>query len=564
MGAGAAALALWRAEVAPLARFRPPEAPPPVFSSYLILCEGGEGAPPVWKLGDALTERVFLHGEGAAPGGSEAFARLLDEHCAWVFLVEASLLPGVTDTLGRVAERILGPGYRVHSARLAPARTEVEAEALAERLANPLLHDVRIHERSSFLADHSAGGARFPPPSPPAPPSGAAVDVSLDVSDAALEALAREGIRGPDGVPRGPLGLSLADLKAIRSRMGPTLRDAELETFAQTWSEHCRHRIFAAPLGEIREGIFRRYIQGATEEVLRRNRFSVQDFVLSVFSDNAGAVALDDDWLLCDKVETHNSPSALDPFGGALTGILGVNRDCLGFGLAARPVANRYGFCLPPEEDARPLWRDPARRLPLPSAATLCEGVIAGVGHGGNASGIPTLQGFVRRDPAWRGKPLVFCGTLGLAPRRLPGGRASHKKRARPGDLIVMAGGRVGADGIHGATFSSEALHAGSPSAAVQLGDPFEQKKLADALLRDLQAAGAYASITDNGAGGLASSVGEMARESGGAEVELSAVPLKHPDLAPWQIWISEAQERMTLAVPARADGRGCGRLSGP
>jgi phosphoribosylformylglycinamidine synthase len=185
----------------------------------------------------------------------------------------------------------------------------------------------------------------------------------------------------------------------------------------------------------------------------------------------------------------------------------------------------------------------PARRI--------LEGVVRGINAGGNQSGIPTPLGFVAVDPSYRGKPLVFGGTVGLLPRKV-NGKKLYEKRARPGDLIVMAGGRVGADGIHGATFSSESLSAGSPATAVQIGDPITQKKLSDALIREARDKLLYTSITDDGAGGLSGSVGEMARESGGCEVDLDSVPLKYAGLAPWQIWLSESQERMTLAVPKK------------
>ncbi|MEK9176958.1 MAG: AIR synthase-related protein, partial [Patescibacteria group bacterium] len=249
------------------------------------------------------------------------------------------------------------------------------------------------------------------------------------------------------------------------------------------------------------------------------------------------------------------TPSALDPFGGAVTGIVGVNRDTLGFGLGAKPVANVYGFCFAPPEDGTRLYRDAARAQEMFSAKRIAEGVIKGINAGGNQSGIPTPLGFMLFDRSYRGKPLVFAGTVGLIPRKR-GGRKLYEKRARPGDYIVMLGGRVGLDGIHGATFSSESLASSSPATAVQIGDPITQKKFSDAIVKEARDMGLYDSITDNGAGGLSSSVPEMASamaingKDGGCRVELSKVPLKYPGLEPWQIWISESQERMTLAVP--------------
>ena len=273
---------------------------------------------------------------------------------------------------------------------------------------------------------------------------------------------------------------------------------------------------------------------------------------MSVFKDNSGGIVFDDQYIVTHQVETHNSPSALDPFGGSITGIVGVNRDALGFGLGARPIANVYGFCVGDPEETSVLYRDKALTQPLLPARRILEGVIKGINHGGNQSGIPTPLGFVAVDPRYRGKPLVFAGTVGLIPRKMHGKKMSEK-RARVGDYIVMTGGHVGLDGIHGATFSSEVLAEGSPATAVQIGDPITQKKMSDAIVREARDAGLYSSITDNGAGGISCSVAEMAKECGGCVVDLEKVPLKYPGLAPWQIWISESQERMTLAVPPRS-----------
>jgi phosphoribosylformylglycinamidine synthase len=264
-------------------------------------------------------------------------------------------------------------------------------------------------------------------------------------------------------------------------------------------------------------------------------------WLVSVFDDNAGLIEFDDDHLFALKAETHNSPSALDPYGGAMTGIVGVNRDILGAGMGCKCIFNTDVFCF-----ASPYYDgDIPDRLLHPRR--VLRGVHRGVKDGGNESGIPDINGAIVFHERFLGKPLVFCGTGGLIPRTV-GGKPSHEKAARPGDLVVMVGGRIGKDGIHGATFSSEELHEGSPATAVQIGDPITQKKMSDFLLeaRDL---GLYTCVTDNGAGGLSSSVGEMARDSGGAEMYLDKAPLKYPGLAPWEIFLSEAQERMTVAL---------------
>ena len=320
--------------------------------------------------------------------------------------------------------------------------------------------------------------------------------------------------------------------------------DVEMEVLAQTWSEHCKHKIFAANI-QYEEagaktnipGLFKTYIQKPTFDFQKQ-----KDWAISVFKDNAGIVRFHEAVDVCIKVETHNSPSALDPYGGALTGILGVNRDILGTGLGARPIANTNVllFGNPDETEALP------KGLFHPSE--VLKGVHKGIQDGGNKSGIPTVNGAMLFDESFSGKPLVFCGTVGVLPREV-NGVPSASKNQRPGDLIVMVGGAVGLDGIHGATSSSLALDSTTPSTMVQIGDPLTQKRVMDFLLeaRDL---GLYNSLTDNGAGGLSSSIGEMASETNGARVELDRVPLKYPGLMPWQIFVSESQERMTFSVP--------------
>ncbi len=475
---------------------------------------------------------------------------------SYTYAIEIGYLPGVTDNVGKTAQetiedcigRKFPEGERVYSSVILFLEgniTESEATAFARELHNPLIEratvfkvgqkipivvpKVRLHERAK------------------------AGEVNLNVNNKELMKISREGIKG-----RGPLSLSLKAMKTIRDHFRKLKRkptDVELESLAQTWSEHCKHTIFADPLDEVKEGIYRRYIKGATEKI--RKQKGKKDFCVSVFKDNSGAIAFDDEYLITHKVETHNSPSALDPFGGSVTAIVGVNRDCLGFGQGAKPIANTYGFCVADPNDSMELFRDKSKKQPLLTARRILEGVVRGINIGGNQSGIPTPLGFVAVDPSFRGKPLVFGGTVGLIPRSRTSSlrgkpRNLYEKRAMPGDYIVMVGGRVGLDGIHGATFSSESLASGSPATAVQIGDPITQKKLSDALIREARSQGLHSSITDDGAGGLSGSVGEMAKESGGCEVELEKVPLKYPGLAPWQIWLSESQERMTLAVPKK------------
>jgi phosphoribosylformylglycinamidine synthase len=380
--------------------------------------------------------------------------------------------------------------------------------------------------------------------------TGNSTEIDLWISDEKLDRLGKRGIQNKGGTYRGPLGLGVDELKAIRTyfhNKGRLPTDIEIETLAQTWSEHCKHTIFANPIDSIKDGLYKSYIKKATSEV--RKSKGKKDFCVSVFTDNSGVIAFDDDTVITHKVETHNSPSALDPFGGAVTGIVGVNRDTIGTGLGSKPIINYYGYCFADPRDKTILYRDSERRQELLSAKRIMDGVIEGVNAGGNQSGIPTPQGFMLFEKRFRGKPLVFVGTVGMMPRKI-NGKESYIKSARPGDMIVMVGGRVGLDGVHGATFSSVALDSGSPATAVQIGDPITQKKLSDALIKEARDRGLYTSITDNGAGGLSSSVGEMAEQSGGCLVYLDEVPLKYSGLSPWQIWISESQERMTLSVP--------------
>lgn len=475
------------------------------------------------------------------------------------FAFEVGFLPGVTDNVGNTATQTIEDlfkwkfpeGKRVYFSVITFLKGKISTEErkmIEESLYNPLIERIQIKSKTELLKQKVLDAVV---PIVHLKGSSAPLKINLNLSDEELQEIGKKGILGKNGKRRGPLALSREYLKLIRDYFKKKEKrnpyDIELESIAQTWSEHCKHIIFASPLDEIEEGIYRRYIKGATEKI--RKEKGEKDICVSVFKDNSGAIIFDDDYLITDKVETHNSPSALDPFGGAVTGIVGVNRDCIGFGKGAKPVINRYGFCFADPETMQPLYRDKELQHKMLSPKRIMQGVISGVRAGGNESGIPTPCGFIYFDKRYQGKPLVFCGTIGLIPRKI-NGKLGHLKKARKGDLIVMIGGKVGMDGIHGATFSSEPLDMGSPSTAVQIGDAITQKKFSDALIKEARDLDLYNSITDNGAGGLSCSVAEMARESGGFYVQLEKVPLKYPDLEPWQIWISESQERMTLAVP--------------
>jgi len=320
-------------------------------------------------------------------------------------------------------------------------------------------------------------------------------------------------------------------------KQGRNPTDAEIETLAQTWSEHCVHKTFKAKLsfaGSTIDNLLKSTIMKATEELGK-------PWCLSVFEDNAGVIDFDGRWALCFKVETHNHPSAVEPYGGAATGIGGVVRDPLGTGLGAKPILNTDVFCFGPPDL-------PYEKLPkgVLHPRRIFKGVRAGVADYANRLGIPTLNGAILFDERYVANPLVFCGTLGLLPKELGG---SYQQS--PGDLVVVVGGRTGRDGIHGVTFASGQLTEESSKVSytsVQIGNPIMEKKLIDVLIqaRDHRL---YSRITDCGGGGLSSAVGEMAAETG-TTVYLDKVPLKYAGLSYSEIWVSESQERMLLAVP--------------
>ena len=478
------------------------------------------------------------------------------------WMVEIGFRPGVTDNVGRTAREAVAislqkdfpADFSVHTAtqfflRGSCSRKQVERIA-DEIIANKLIQTITVYSHEEWLKLHTGefGVPRVSESHVPA----LFKEINLNVSDDELLAISKNGM----------LALSLDEMTVIRDHFKnpETMRlrkllelpdgitNVELEILAQTWSEHCKHKIFNATIKYYEDdkppvvisSLFKSFIRDTTAIV--RKAKGKNDICLSVFKDNAGVIRFNKDSAVVFKVETHNSPSALDPYGGALTGIVGVNRDPFGTGLGCRLIANTDVFCF-----ASPFYdKDLPPRILHPKR--VMEGVREGVEHGGNKSGIPTINGAIVFDERFLGKPLVYCGTLGLMPLEI-NGHKGYEKKALTGDHIIMVGGRIGKDGIHGATFSSEPLNEGSPVTAVQIGDPITQKRMTDFLLyardRDL-----YNSITDNGAGGLSSSIGEMAQDTNGAIVFLDRAPLKYHGLAPWEIYVSEAQERMNVAVP--------------
>ncbi len=350
----------------------------------------------------------------------------------------------------------------------------------------------------------------------------------------------------------GQLFLSVEEMKAIQryfKKLGRNPTDCELETIAQTWSEHCKHKTFRGKIEyvEIKEKGKRKKEKGKKIKINNLLKSTImkvtkelnKPWCVSVFHDNSGIIRFDEDNNICFKVETHNHPSALEPYGGAGTGMGGVIRDALGTGLGAKPIINTDVFCF-----GHPDY--PHSKLPkgVLHPKRIMKGVVAGVRDYGNRMGIPTSNGAVLFDENFIGNPLVFCGNAGILPKN------KSFKKVHKGDLVVVVGGRTGRDGIHGATFSSGELTHKTKSvlgSAVQIGNPIQEKKVTDAILkaRDMNL---YNSITDCGAGGLSSAVGEMGEELG-AEIHLEKVPLKYEGLGYDEIWISEAQERMVLSV---------------
>ncbi len=495
-----------------------------------------------------------------------AINRPLATHFDW--LLEVGFRPGVTDNVGKTAREaiflLLGENLGDRQVNVYTSRqylisgpiSKTDAERIAsDLLANDLIERHQVVSKADF--DFKKGlPAIVPQVTGHDEPR--VDEINLTTLDAgALLKISSEKLLALNGEEMQAIVQYYRDPAVIQARkkvgLDENTTDVELECLAQTWSEHCKHKIFNSRIEyndgrtkKIIDSLFKTYIKGSTAKI--RKAKGKKDFCLSVFVDNAGVIQFNDDHNLVFKVETHNSPSALDPYGGALTGIVGVNRDPFGTGIGAKLIFNTDVFCF-----ASPFHK---KKLPprILHPRRIYEGVREGVEHGGNKSGIPTVNGSLVFDERFLGKPLVYCGTAGIMPARL-NGKSTHGKEIKPGDVIIMTGGRIGKDGIHGATFSSEELHEGSPVTAVQIGDPITQKKMTDFLLV-ARNRGLYRALTDNGAGGLSSSVGEMATYSGGCEMDLSLAPLKYAGLQPWEILVSEAQERMSLAVDPKKVGK--------
>jgi phosphoribosylformylglycinamidine synthase II len=440
-------------------------------------------------------------------------------------ILEVALRPGVTDP---VAEQIVRAAHELnlHGVHRAATGSRFQFEGLqveqVEQLAKALL--------ANNVIQHWIIGEITPSFPEEIESSGTVETIPIrSLTTDELLALSKER----------RAALDLAEMQAIqkyflKEQRDPT--DVEFETIAQTWSEHCVHKTFKARVtiddGQqtVVDSLIKTYLKSATDEINA-------PWVISAFVDNAGIIDFDDEFEISFKAETHNHPSAVEPFGGANTGVGGVIRDVIG--VSAKPIANTDVLCFGPQN------LDPSL---LPEGVLhprrIQSGVVAGVQDYGNKIGIPTVNGAILYDEGYTANPLVFCGCVGIAPK------GKHRKNPQVSDRVVVLGGRTGRDGLRGATFSSMTMDAQTgevSGASVQIGDPITEKGLIDVIVRarDL---GLYNDITDCGAGGLSSAVGEMASTIG-CDVDLAHVHLKYPGLAPWEIWLSEAQERMVLAV---------------
>jgi phosphoribosylformylglycinamidine synthase len=442
---------------------------------------------------------------------------------------DVAYLPGVTDTDARQLEGILAelgaPGTRVVTSTvwdLGDGNVDAAAlEELAAVVANETVERVAV-------------GRPLPPVFVPAVGDETTVRAIALSSWTPEERLVESRRR--------LWSLDAAELEAVVAFFAAEDRDptdGEMETIAQTWSEHCSHKTFRAVIDfthvdeggagrtERIEGLLGTHLRAATDAV-------AADWVVSAFVDDAGIITVDGIGEVAIKVETHNHPSALEPFGGAATGVGGVVRDVLG--VVARPVATLDVLCFAPVGTPTP-----AGSL---SPGRIAAGVVAGIGDYGNKLGLPTLAGAVVYDAGYAANPLVYCGAVGVRPA------GTHLPGPAPGDLVVVLGGETGRDGIHGATFSSielDAEIAEIAGAAVQIGDPITEKGLIE-IIDDARDAGWIRGVTDCGAGGFSSAIGELGAATG-VQVDVALAPRKYPGLAPWEVWVSEAQERMVVAV---------------
>jgi phosphoribosylformylglycinamidine synthase II len=532
---------LWEVEIRPLGRDGERER---VCDEFDLLTHAQRGG----DLVTASARGVLLEGELTEADATRLAAEVLvdplvesglvrvgggSSELAYTVLLKPGVMDPVAETVLDVCRMLKLPVEAVRTFRRyfgPPELSSPDRDVLFRKvLANDAIEQIVV---GPVRADHLGLGSAYTFKRVTVP--------LLKLDDAGLTKLSKDGM----------LALTLDEMTVVRRHfrdLGREPTDVELETIAQTWSEHCSHKTLKGTItltdhttGETRtyKNLLKETVFAATQTI--RAKLGADDWCVSVFADNAGVVKFDDANHLCFKVETHNHPSAIEPYGGANTGLGGVIRDLLGTGMGARPICNTDVFCFAPPDlspDALPQGVLHPRRV--------MHGVVAGVRDYGNRMGIPTVNGAVLFDERYLANPLVFCGTVGI----IPADKAF--KQVHPGDLVVAVGGRTGRDGIHGATFSSLELTHESETVsggAVQIGNAITEKKVADVILQGRDR-GLFSAITDCGAGGFSSAVGEMGAELGAA-VDLDAAPLKYDGLSYTEIWISESQERMVLSVP--------------
>lgn len=475
-------------------------------------------------------------------------------------VIRVSYKPGVMDPVGRsaklLAETVLDQQWpfekRVSAQGLKFIKSEQPLTETQLRKIAGLFSNDTVQKFDVFTADQWSAGVEPYMPTVVVPPPEPVQHYGLsDMSGSEMLDLSKER------------SLALNDLEmqtirnyyrqqiiiADRKKVGLTEKatDVELELLGQTWSEHCKHKIFNADVTyvdengletRIEEGIFSRFIKKSTMALKEQK----PDFIKSVLWDNSGVVDLDPSLenYVCFKVETHNSPSFMEPYGGAITGIVGVYRDPMGTGRGSKLIFGVWGYC------TGSTFYDGDLRPPL-HPDQLLMGIHWGDRDGGNKHGVPNAGGDAFYHAGYMGKCLVFVGAGATIPKDVDG-TPGYEKWVDPGDRIIVVGGRVGKDGIHGATASSLEYSENTPAGHVQIGDPYTQKNVQEFLLEALEA-GLINFAQDSGAGGTASAAGEMATFSNGATVQLDSDLFKYTGLASWEKLVSESQERMFLAV---------------
>lgn len=487
------------------------------------------------------------------PVTQESSYSSLASPCDW--LIWVGLRPGVKDTAGSTAveaiEDFLGPsfgaGQSVYASKIYEIRGDLgenEVRRIAEELlANPLIQRWRVYQGQEWPKELDTD-LLVPKVELNHQPSLSTVGISSDEELKRISGERNLALHDSD-IPVIRKYFQRQDVQKERQEVGLDLpTDVELEYISQARSDHCNHNTFKGLFRyydlstghkEVVDNLFKTCIESPTLQIKKK-----KDWVVSVLWDNAGVGKFDSEFNYVITGETHNSPSNIEAYGGAITGIVGIYRDPMGTGKGSKLITGTYAYCVAPRDYKGVL-------VPHLHPRRLLDGIVEGVRDGGNKSGVPTPFGLLVFDESYLGKCLVFVTALGLMPAKI-NSQPSHEKTTTPEDLIIMCGGRVGKDGIHGVTAASEEYGEKTPAGHVQIGDPYTQKKMHDFLL-EARDEGLISFITDNGGGGLSSSVGESARFSGGCHVDLDKVPLKYEGLDIWEIWVSESQERMTVGV---------------